>query len=453
MKKRKLLGFVSILAFASAVYGQNGNVGIGTITPNASAQLDVTSTDKGLLIPRLTQAQRNLIATPATGLMIYQTDNTPGFYYYNGTAWTSVAPASTGITGTGTLNYLTKWTTAGSVIGNSLIQDNATSLAIGTAPAVLYQMYVYRQQLTANGDGQHSLMGYRTRNSQNDGTGYAQINANSASAGYNFWGDVYTFGTAGWNYNDYSRCGGTFGADVNGTYWGALGYRSSALLNYGVYGSAAYANGAGYMSSNQSSGIGAGFYGGVMGGWVRGDVLGFTAAGQVYASYNLGNEYTSGYQADIVDNGTSRNAAYATTATKLKVLDDGYDNLVNGQKTVVFSPEFANLLDKSKKPVVTVTAIGSPVGLYIKSVTANQFTVATLDGSTASVEFSWSVSGTRIDAEKASMPDILKDSKFDTKLDGTMFNENIKELNGKSLWWDGKELRTDAPPVKPRKEF
>lgn len=453
MKKRKLLGFLSILAFTSAMYSQNGNVGIGTATPNASAQLDISSTDKGLLVPRLTQAQRNLIATPATGLMIYQTDNTPGFYYYNGTIWSSVAPTSTGITGTGANNFHVKWTTAGSVIGNSLIQDNGTTLSINQPPSPLYQMYVYKQQLTAGGDGQHSLMGYRTRDSQNDGTAYSQVAANSATTGYNFWGDLYTFGVAGWNYNDYSRCAGTFGADVSGIYWGALGYRSSGLINYGVYGSAAYANGAGFMSNNQSNSIGAGFYGGVMGGWVRGDVLGFTSAGEVYASYNLGNEYTSGYQADIVDNGVSRNVAYATTATKLKVTDDGYDNLVNGQKTVVYSPEFASLLDKSQKPVVTVTAIGSPVGLYIKAVSENQFTVATIDGSTATVEFSWSVSGRRIDAAKASLPAILKDSKFDDKIDGAMFNENIKEQNGKSLWWDGKELRTDTPPVQPRKEF
>jgi hypothetical protein len=67
------------------------NVGIGTNTPNTSAMLDITSTTKGLLIPRMTQAQRNGITTPASGLMIYQTDNTAGFYYYNGTAWTAVS--------------------------------------------------------------------------------------------------------------------------------------------------------------------------------------------------------------------------------------------------------------------------------------------------------------------------------------------------------------------------
>ncbi|MBK7029830.1 MAG: hypothetical protein IPH45_11730 [Bacteroidales bacterium] len=53
--------------------------------PDNSAMLDVKSTNKGFLAPRMTLAQRNAIASPATGLMIYQTDNTPGFYYNSGT--------------------------------------------------------------------------------------------------------------------------------------------------------------------------------------------------------------------------------------------------------------------------------------------------------------------------------------------------------------------------------
>lgn len=76
----------------------NAQVGIGTTAPNASSELEIASplNDKGVLIPRMTQAQRNLIASPATSLLIYQTDNTPGFYYYNGTIWVGItAGAST----------------------------------------------------------------------------------------------------------------------------------------------------------------------------------------------------------------------------------------------------------------------------------------------------------------------------------------------------------------------
>jgi hypothetical protein len=71
----------------SDVYYNTGGVGLGNTGPNASALLDLTSTSKGMLAPRMTQAQRNAIGTPATGLLLYQTDNTPGYYTYNGAAW------------------------------------------------------------------------------------------------------------------------------------------------------------------------------------------------------------------------------------------------------------------------------------------------------------------------------------------------------------------------------
>lgn len=70
-------------------------VGVGTITPDPSAQLDVTATDKGLLIPRMDMAGRDAIVTPATGLVIYQTNNTPGFYYFDGSTWKRVGDTST----------------------------------------------------------------------------------------------------------------------------------------------------------------------------------------------------------------------------------------------------------------------------------------------------------------------------------------------------------------------
>ncbi len=66
--------------------------GIGTTTPNIAAKLDVTSTDKGLLIPRMTKAQREAItlSSAANGLLVYQTDDLTGFYVNTSTN-TSVA--------------------------------------------------------------------------------------------------------------------------------------------------------------------------------------------------------------------------------------------------------------------------------------------------------------------------------------------------------------------------
>jgi BclB C-terminal domain-containing protein len=74
-----------------------GQVGIGTTKPNSSAQLDIQSTTKGLLIPRMLDSERTAIVAPAAGLLVYQTNGLAGFYYYSGAEWTRLqneAPAS-----------------------------------------------------------------------------------------------------------------------------------------------------------------------------------------------------------------------------------------------------------------------------------------------------------------------------------------------------------------------
>jgi hypothetical protein len=64
-----------------------GTVNAGTLTSDASAILQASSTTKGFLLPRMTKTQRNAISSPTAGLCIYQTDNTPGLRVYNGTNW------------------------------------------------------------------------------------------------------------------------------------------------------------------------------------------------------------------------------------------------------------------------------------------------------------------------------------------------------------------------------
>ncbi|NBV51526.1 hypothetical protein EBR78_09975, partial [bacterium] len=66
-----------------------GALGIGTVSPNASAMLEVSSTNKGFLPPRMTTAQRNAITSPATGLLIFNT-TTSQIEMYNGSGWVGV---------------------------------------------------------------------------------------------------------------------------------------------------------------------------------------------------------------------------------------------------------------------------------------------------------------------------------------------------------------------------
>ena len=83
----KKISLIALMLFTALGYAQ---VGINTNTPDASSALEIESTTGGILIPRLTQTQRDAITEPATGLMIYQTNQTTGFYFYDGTAWTKI---------------------------------------------------------------------------------------------------------------------------------------------------------------------------------------------------------------------------------------------------------------------------------------------------------------------------------------------------------------------------
>jgi trimeric autotransporter adhesin len=95
--KKLTVKIIVLLLFSNATYAQ---VAINTDggQPNPSAMLEVKSNDKGILIPRMSQEARNSIASPATGLLIYQTDIVPGFYYNFGDnafpIWTPVGTLS-----------------------------------------------------------------------------------------------------------------------------------------------------------------------------------------------------------------------------------------------------------------------------------------------------------------------------------------------------------------------
>ncbi|GAA4432275.1 hypothetical protein GCM10023091_04090 [Ravibacter arvi] len=82
MKKLFLIP-VWVAAVTPGLFGQG--VGIGTLTPHTSAMLDVQSTEKGFLLPRMTGAQRQAIASPADGLLVYDTDAQKLFQFQQGT--------------------------------------------------------------------------------------------------------------------------------------------------------------------------------------------------------------------------------------------------------------------------------------------------------------------------------------------------------------------------------
>jgi hypothetical protein len=89
--------FLFFFLFSTRLFAQTG---IGTTTPNASAKLDVYSTNKGFLPPRVTLTSTtdvSTISSPATGLLVYNTGNNvglpAGYYFWNGAVWATIATA------------------------------------------------------------------------------------------------------------------------------------------------------------------------------------------------------------------------------------------------------------------------------------------------------------------------------------------------------------------------
>lgn len=96
MKQLCILFFLLCLSFIG-----EAQTGIGTTTPDASAKLEVSATNKGFLPPRVTLTSgtdNTTIPSPATGLLVYNTGNNAGllagYYYWNGTSWATIATAS-----------------------------------------------------------------------------------------------------------------------------------------------------------------------------------------------------------------------------------------------------------------------------------------------------------------------------------------------------------------------
>ena len=200
----KVVVLSGIMLTASLTCFSQTGVGINTTgaAANAAAMLDVTSTTKGVLLPRMTTAQRNAIASPVVGLTVYNTDlNT--FDYYNGVAWIS------GTAGTGTANYIPKWT-SGSAFGNSLIYDNGTSVGIGTSSPAF--------SLDVTGSGNTFIQSKST-------TGFAGIMLDKGTAASNNYviyrtsgADRWTTGTIGNNdFNIHNWASGGDALVINNT--------------------------------------------------------------------------------------------------------------------------------------------------------------------------------------------------------------------------------------------
>ena len=185
-------------------------VNIDGNTADGTAMLDIQSTAKGLLVPRMTEADRDGIDSPATGLIIYQNDATSGFYFYSGSSWVKFN------SGAMSLNDLTNAITTGaSVAIGGIAGTSNTTGTINTFVGYGSGNYnktgkentavgAYSFQYNLDGD-QNSALGSgalsQNQGTRNSGVGYYTLNRNRLG-GYNSSLGAYSlFFTNGGSYN------------------------------------------------------------------------------------------------------------------------------------------------------------------------------------------------------------------------------------------------------------
>ncbi|MCF8344813.1 MAG: hypothetical protein K9H13_09280 [Bacteroidales bacterium] len=106
-----ILGMGCFPAFSQVAVNNNGN------DPHASAMLDVQSTEKGMLVPRMSSSERTLIANPATGLLVFDT-GTGSFWFYDGSSWQEIRQGAS------------LWSRSGT---NTLLENSGDNLGLGTS--------------------------------------------------------------------------------------------------------------------------------------------------------------------------------------------------------------------------------------------------------------------------------------------------------------------------------
>ena len=183
--------------------------GIGTTSPDASAKLEVNSSNKGFLPPRVTltsQTDNSTIPNPATGLLVYNTGNNPnlvaGYYYWNGSNWATIATA----TGSGVYaSYMrgsrsaaqTTNLTSGNLIAftqvdNSAGQDISLNTATGQITLAAGKTYRLLAQVpnfqTSNPDSRPQFMWYNETTSSYIGSSSSSYPPGSTASYGSFGG-------------------------------------------------------------------------------------------------------------------------------------------------------------------------------------------------------------------------------------------------------------------------
>nr|MBK9653838.1 tail fiber domain-containing protein [Bacteroidota bacterium] len=408
---------IAILLFVSILFVENSfaqSVGINNSTPAASALLDLTSTSKGLLVPRMTSGQRLAILSPAQGLLVYET-TTDQFFYFDSPIWKPLASNATAWNLTGN---------TGTVAGTNFIGTT------DSIDVITKTKNIERMRVKAN--GRVSIGGVTTPlaqldvfvNTFLDTIVYRGRNNNSS-------GTITQIGSIEW-FNDFSNTI-DFNNNVNSAQF-SINLNNNATHDF-------------QLAFDDAAKPGTNTWTIASDGRLKDDVNTFkdgletikqinpvyyryngkggTPAGEYYVGviaqelqkatpYMVGSfEYTPNAR-EINNRETyldvNNGALTYVLVNSVKELDEKAEKIANAIKTisdlgvaeivsgneavVLFDTNFAASIPNGKYPVVTVTPINSNMQVSIKNVSATGFTIVT-NGTVQNLMINW-IAATKI---------------------------------------------------------
>jgi hypothetical protein len=240
---------LTLLLIAFIVYTIQAQVGIGTTTPDITSVLDLTSTSKGFLAPRMTATAKNAITSPALGLLIFQTDGIVGFYYYTGSAWEMFSSTSTiglddlndaksggsGFTGSLLLGHETTGTLAAAINNTGVGIGALQAITTGANNTALGNQTLYSNTTGAN----NSAIGYQALYSNTSGyhntvNGYQAAYTSTSGYGNTAMGHGAGYGISTGYYN--TIVGYDAGKVINtGHYKTVVGYGAGIAMTTGYH--------------------------------------------------------------------------------------------------------------------------------------------------------------------------------------------------------------------------
>ena len=327
------------LLVLSEINAQSVSINTTGATANSSSILDVSSTAKGVLFPRMTKAQKNAIATPATGLLVYQAGpDSTGFHYYSGTQWQWLGTASgtdwkiTGNAGTDSAVHFLGTTDTEPLMFRV---NNIRSGRIEAASNVNSFLGAYSGSSTTTGF-RNTAFGYRSMFANTTGRDNVAIGANAME------------NAAGITSNENIAIGSRSLMNSNSFY--NIGIGTSALQQSTGQANVALGIQALFTNTTGQANIAIGYY------TLRDNTTGYRNIG--IGLHALSNNTTGNYNIAIGDsaaynNNASRNIAIGNWAMFANTT--GNHNIALGDSSVISNISSSNLIGIGRRALYSVT--------------------------------------------------------------------------------------------------